>query len=155
MKPRIHVYLADDMATALERLATRPGVSKSALVEAALRMFLSPDGGDKREAALARRLDRLTRQFGRIERDLLILTEAFALFVRTELGVLPSLSPADQAAVRALGEERFASFAKELARRLEKGKRFFRDAVEEVPPGTTDFFTGADADDAAREELGT
>ncbi|MBW7836519.1 MAG: ribbon-helix-helix protein, CopG family [Sphingomonadales bacterium] len=152
MKPRVHVYLTDDMATALDRLATRPGVSKSALVEAALRTFLSPDGGDKREAALARRLDRLTRQFGRLERDLMILTEAFALFARTELSVLPSLSPADQAAVRALGEERFTAFATELARRLEKGKRLFRDAVEEVSPNAADFFSHTEVDDATLKE---
>jgi hypothetical protein len=38
-------------------------------IAAALASFLSPDAGDQREAAIAKRLDRLSRQFDRLERD--------------------------------------------------------------------------------------
>ncbi len=37
--------------------------------------ILSPDGADKREAAFARRLDRLSRQVQRLERDLGVTAE--------------------------------------------------------------------------------
>ena len=39
MKPRIGVYLSEQMAARLAAAAKRPGASKSALVEAALAQF--------------------------------------------------------------------------------------------------------------------
>ena len=60
----------DDLARQIADLADRKKISRSAIVEAAVASFLSPDGADKREAALTRRLDRMTRQIHRIERDL-------------------------------------------------------------------------------------
>ena len=50
--------------------------------EAALASHLSPDGADRLEAALARRLDRITRHLERIERHVGISNEALAVFVR-------------------------------------------------------------------------
>ena len=55
--------LQPEHAKRLEELATMRGLSKSSIVAAALASFLSPDAGDQREAAIARRLDRLSRQF--------------------------------------------------------------------------------------------
>src|SRR5208283_1278037 len=51
-------------------------------VEAALASHLSPDGADRLEAALARRLDRMSRQIERLERHVDISNEALAVFVR-------------------------------------------------------------------------
>ncbi|MGI0490122.1 hypothetical protein ACN4EK_32515, partial [Pantanalinema rosaneae CENA516] len=47
-----------------------------------LAVFLSPDGADQREAAIVRRLDRLTRAVRRLERDVNVGNEALALFVK-------------------------------------------------------------------------
>src|SRR3546814_18220515 len=57
-------------------------LSRAAIVEAAVASFLSPDGADRREAAFTRRLDRLSRQAQRMERDLGVTAETLALFVR-------------------------------------------------------------------------
>lgn len=46
----------------------RKDVTQSLIVEAALSSHLSPDRADRLEAALARRLDRLSRQKEQVER---------------------------------------------------------------------------------------
>lgn len=79
-----------------EELAAKKGVSKSSIVAAALASWLSPDAGDQREAAIAKRLDRLSRQFERLERDQTIEIETLALFVRYFLTVSTPVPEAHQ-----------------------------------------------------------
>ena len=62
MKPRLNIYIEHELHRKLEQAASQLGGSKSGVVEAALISFFSPDGGDRREAAIVRRLDRLTRR---------------------------------------------------------------------------------------------
>jgi hypothetical protein len=72
--------------------AARKGATQSLVVEAALASHLSPDGADCLEAALAPRLDRMTRQIERLERHVDISNEALAVFVRfwlTSTSLLP------------------------------------------------------------------
>ena len=69
MRHRMNVYLPPELLQQIADLATRKKLSQSAIVEAAVTSFLSPDGSDRREAAFARRLDRLSRQVQRLERN--------------------------------------------------------------------------------------
>jgi len=69
MRNRMNVYFPPEMLQQIADLADRKRLSRSAIVEAAVASFLSPDGSDKMEAALTRRLDRLSRQVQRLERD--------------------------------------------------------------------------------------
>lgn len=85
----MNVYFPPEMLRQIADLADRKKLSRSAIVEAAVASFLSPDGADKREAAFARRLDRLSRQVQRLERDLGVTAETLALFVRFWLTVTP------------------------------------------------------------------
>ena len=107
MKPRLNVHVADELFDKVEIAAKRPGVTKAAVVEAALMGFFSKEFDDQRDGALIRRLDRMTRQYDRLERNLGITTETLALFIRFFLTVTPPLPNADQEAARALGKERF------------------------------------------------
>ena len=66
MRNRMNVYFPPEMLRQIADLADRKKLSRSAIVEAAVASFLSPDGADKREAAFARRLDRLSRQVQRL-----------------------------------------------------------------------------------------
>src|SRR3546814_3240178 len=70
MRDRMNVYFPPEMLKQIVELADRKKLSRSAIVEAAVASFLSPDGADRREAAFTRRLDRLSRQAQRMERDL-------------------------------------------------------------------------------------
>lgn len=62
MRDRMNVYFPPDLLKQIADLADRKKLSRSAIMEAAVTSFLSPDGEDRREAAFARRLDRLSRQ---------------------------------------------------------------------------------------------
>lgn len=129
------------------------GLSKSAIVGIALTSFLSPDGGDAREAAIARRLDELTRQFDRLERDQTILIETVALFVRHYLSVSLPVPEAHQEAARAQGRARFEQFVQQLVRHLQRGKGLVREVHEEIFPDEAQLFGHADAsiDEATKQ----
>jgi hypothetical protein len=137
---RLNTFIEHDHARRLHALAAMKGVSKSSLVAAALALFLANDGGDRREVALTRRLDQLTRQFGKLERDQNILIETVSLFIRYYLSVTVAVPEAHQDAARAQGKARFAQFVDQLARHLQRGNSLVRDVHEEVFPDASRFF---------------
>lgn len=122
MKPRHHLYLDDELTEQLEALAAKPGSSKSAIVSDALRAFIARRGASEIDERLKVRLDRVSRQLNRIERDQQILLESLALFVRYYLTVTAPLPEADQEAARALGQERFQAFIDQVGRRITGGR---------------------------------
>lgn len=126
-KARLSVYLDPDMFAQLTELADRKHQSKSLIAEAAIMSFLTPDDADRREAAVTRRLDLLTRQGERLERDITITAETLALFIRFWLTVTPPLPESAQVAAQAKGRERFESFLETLGRRLAKGQSVLRE----------------------------
>ena len=146
MRSRLNIFLELDHARRLDQLATMKGVSKSAIVAAALASYLSPDGGDRREAAIAKRLDRLTHQFDRLERDQTILIETVALFVRYTLTVNAPIPAAHQDAARAQGLARFQQFVDQLARHLQKGRSLVKQVHEEIFPDESRFFASSNDD---------
>jgi hypothetical protein len=139
-RARLNVFLEIEHAKRLDELATMKGLSKSSIVAAALASFLYPDGGDRREAAIARRLDQLTRQFDKLERDQNILIETIALYVRYYLSVTLPVPEAHQEAVRAQGRARFEQFVQQLARHLQRGNSLVKEVHEEVFPDQGQFF---------------
>ncbi len=107
-------------------------MSRSSIVEAAVTSFLSPDGADRMEAAVTRRLDRLSRQVERLERDVAIKT--LALFVHFWLTVT-SPPPADaESSAQVKGRQRYENFIEELGRRLAKGQMLLREIPQDVGP---------------------
>lgn len=138
-KPCISVYLGSDVLEQLTKLAVRKGQPTSVLAEAAIISFLTPDEADQREAAFARRLDVLTRQVERLERDISIAVEALALFIRFSLTVAPILPDTAQAAAQAKGRERFESFLQTLGQRLSKGPSLLRElSIDQTRGGRLD-----------------
>lgn len=134
MRNRMNVYFPPEMLQQIADLADRKGLSRSAVVEAAVASFLSPDGSDKMEAAFTRRLDRLSRQVQRLERDVGISAETLALFIRFWLTITPPLSEDAQSAAQIKGRERFEGFVETLGRRFQKGQSFLREIPEDVGP---------------------
>lgn len=132
-KDRLNLYFDPATSRALDELAARRKLSKSAIVEAAVSSFLSPDGADRREAALTRRLDRLSRQVERLERDQTITLEAVGLFVRAWLTATPPLADSAQAAAQAKGRERYESFVETLGRRIQQGRSLAKEVLEDSP----------------------
>ena len=134
MKERLSVYLEPEVMRTLIDYAERRGQSKSLIAEAAIGTFLSPDAAERQEAAFARRLDRLTRQIERLERDVSISVEALALFVRFWLTATPTLPEEAQPAARAKGAERYDAFVEALGRRLAKGPTLNHEVSMDMPP---------------------
>ena len=141
MKPRINVYLDYDLHKRVEKFKAKSGLSKSGIVEIAVAQYLSPESADKREAAIARRLNQLTRQFGRLERDLVIHSEAQALFIQYYLTITPPIPIRDQKAARATGHERFENFLNSLGKRLSEGPSLTDKVVNDIKVREQDFFS--------------
>lgn len=130
-KQRLSVYLDPDLKRRLADFAERRGQSQSLIAEAAIASFLSPDADERKEAATAKRLDRIDRNIQRLERDVGITNEAFALFIRFWLTSTASLPETVQAAARAKGGERYDKFLDALGRRLANGPRLRQEVSEE------------------------
>ena len=64
----------------------------------------------------------MSRDIGLVRRDLEILLESHALFVRYQLTVTAPLPEADTAAL-AIGNDRFERFISQLGRQIAGGKR--------------------------------
>lgn len=122
MKPRHHLYLDEALTEQLELLARAPGGSKSAIVADALRAHFARRGARLLDDPLKLRLDRISTQLGRIERDGQVLLESLALFVRYQLNVTPPLAENDKAG-RAVGRDRFLAFVAQVGRRIAEGQR--------------------------------
>jgi hypothetical protein len=132
VKRRISVFLDLSLLEQLEKVATRQKLTKSVVIESAVASFLSPDSADRLEAAFARRLDRLSRQSERLERNLVIAAETLALFVRFWLTTTPP-SPANaDAAAQAKGRERYQAFLRAIGRRVAKGHSFIQEVSQDV-----------------------
>jgi predicted transcriptional regulator len=112
-----------ELAGKLADYAARKHVPQALVVEAALASYLSPDGADRLEAALARRLDRMSRQIERLERHITISNEALAVFVRFWLTSTPPLPDTALSAAQTKGRERYEGFVEALGRRLARGRK--------------------------------
>ena len=132
MRDRLNLTLPVEMLSQINELSERKKISRSAIVEAAVASFLSPDAADRREAAFTRRMDRLSRQAQRIERDLGVTAETLALFVRFWLTITPPLPGEAQIASQIKGRERFEGFVETLGKRMQKGQSFLREIPEDV-----------------------
>jgi len=132
MRDRLNVSLPVEMIAQINDLADRKRLTRSAIVEAAVNSFLSPDSADQKEAAFARRLDRLSRQIQRLERNSGLSVETLALFIRFWLTITPPLPPEAQAAAQAKGRERYEGFIEALARRWNQGRSLFDEIPKDV-----------------------
>lgn len=135
---RLNVFLEREHAKRLDELACMKRVPKSGIVAAALASYLSPDGGDRREALIAKRLQKLSDTFERMERDQAILIETLALFIRHHFAITPAIPEAQQDAARAQGRARFEQFIEQLARHLQRGHSLVKDVFEEIAPAASD-----------------
>ena len=133
-KTPFSVYLDPELMQALAAYADRRGKSRSLVAEAAIASFLSPDADEQREAATAKRLDRLDRRTTRLERDIGIGVEMIALFVRFWLSNTPPPPEAERAAMRRQGGDRYDAFMEALGRRLAKGPKVRQEISEDLPP---------------------
>lgn len=119
---RYQLFLPGDVATRFEALAAEPGASKSSILAAALTAFLNRRGASELEERFQVRLDRISNQLARIERDGNVGLESLGLFILYMLTVNAPLAEEDDVA-RAIGRDRFAQFVDQVGRTLGSGRR--------------------------------
>src|SRR5271167_1815334 len=138
MKPRIGVYLSEGMAARLTEAATRPGATKSALVETALARLLGSGEDLSDTATLARQFAAMSGQLEQLDRNLRIVNETVALHARFHLAVTPLLPAAAQGAACALGAQRFEEFAAQVGRRVDLGVSLIAETIERTRAARAD-----------------
>ena len=126
------------LSSQLADYAGRKRISQAQVVEMAITSFLSPDGSERLEAALVRRLDRLSRQADRLAWNLDLSNEAVALFVRFWLTNNPPLPDTAMAAAQAMGRERYEGYVEALSRRMDSGPRLGAELSLDVPMTATE-----------------
>jgi hypothetical protein len=121
---RLQLFVPRDLGERLARMAAEPGVTKSAILADALRQALDRKGVSELQERFGKRLDRLTRQLARIERNSQIEIEVLALLVRYILTTVPPIAEGDEAA-RAQGRARFEWFTRNVSEALTQGRGSF------------------------------
>ncbi|HEY7959580.1 MAG TPA: CopG family transcriptional regulator [Sphingomicrobium sp.] len=121
---RHQLFLPRALSERLETLALGPGASKSRILADALSAWLERRGADELELRFMGRLDRISNQLARVERNSTIELESLALFVRYMLTVNAPLPEGDEAA-RAIGRDRFAAFVERVGQQLASGRPTF------------------------------
>lgn len=131
-KAQMSIYLDPDVMKTLSAYAARREQSMSLIAEAAIASFLSPDADERREAAIAKRLDQADRRIARLERDVGISVETLALFVRFWLTTTPPLPESAAKAARAQAGARWDNFVAALGRRLSHGPKLKQEIPDDV-----------------------
>jgi len=142
-KKRYTLYLSRPLARKFDEVASVRNGAKSALVEEALKESLDPKPMPGIEDGLVRRLDDLNKASRTVERDVAIVTETLALFVRYFLTVTPPLPMREQEPARVLGAERFEVFVAEIGRRLASDHRLVSEVLETIALQNPDLFATA------------
>jgi hypothetical protein len=129
-RQQIHPYLDPDLYRKLDAYVAAKDTTITAVVAAALQDYFD----DKNDTALIlRRLDRVDRADYRLQRDIDVLSQAFAVFIQLWSSYLPELRDGGDAAKR-MAESRFASFVDLVAQQFVAGRRLV-DLVTKDPVG--------------------
>lgn len=143
---RITAYTPRALNQRLEIAATHPKISKSEIINNALRLYLSPEAEAVRNNPLIRRLDQMSREQERLRQRLIVISEGQALFVRYFLTMV-SPPPADKrAASKAEGEILFDGYYNALKVILSNKNRHLFTGIEDVFLAESDFFTEEELD---------
>lgn len=130
MKRKICVYVSEDTVTRLAVAAKHRGATKSGLVGAALDRFLDTADEPYDHTGLDERLAQMGQQFDQLARELRFVQETVAMHARYHLTVTPPLPDAVQPAACRLGAARFAEFAAQVGRQVERNKPLIRETLD-------------------------
>jgi hypothetical protein len=122
-KPRCNIHLEAALERELSARAGKPGMSKARIVEAALRAFFEKEGADALDHLLQIRMNRLSGQLDRMERDQSIMVQTLAEFIRHHFLVTAAPPDSELASRRAQAEARYATFIETVGRQLAAGRQ--------------------------------
>ncbi|MGA3124855.1 MAG: hypothetical protein ABSF69_29260 [Polyangiaceae bacterium] len=123
---RLQPYVEGALAERLEQFCAAADATESAVVVAAIRQYLD---GTSDATLYLRRLDRLGRALARSQRDVELLSEAFAVFVRVWFAHTPVVPESGKKSARAGAEIRYRQFVEHVAEQFSGGRRFLDDLL--------------------------
>jgi len=126
---RLLPYVEGVLAERLAQFCAASDVTVSAAVVAALRQYLD---GTSDAMLVLRRLDRLGRALARNHRDVELLSEGFAVFVRVWFAHTPVIPESGKKSARASAETRYRQFVEHVAEQFSGGRRFLDDLPHEA-----------------------
>jgi hypothetical protein len=128
----VHSRVDLEIFNRLKAYAARVGSRDSAIVNVALEQYLDKSSDT---ALILRRLDRLTRRIGRVQRELDGLTELITTWAQVWFVHTPQLSPEARRTAQESAVRRYAEMFDYLRKKMTGPKRFLIDLL------------GPDADD--------
>lgn len=132
-KVRYQLFLSPEVSQRFEALSAKPGMNKSAILCDALTAWLDRRGTNELDDRFAQRLNRLSAQLNRLERDQAIQLESLALFIRLTL-LRDAHLPEPDAAARAMARDRYESFVAQVGRHLASGQLSLNPLLPEETP---------------------
>jgi hypothetical protein len=127
-RTQIHPYLPPEIGKRLRAYAAGKGSSQGSVIETALtRYFDDANEG----AAIIRQLDRLTRAVGRVHRDLTVVADALAIYVKLWLAHTPPVIDTDRPKAERSAALRFAQFTESVTAKVASGRSVIGDLAPE------------------------
>ena len=144
---KIQTYLENDLVKRLDHFVDgRPGLTRSGVVEAAILAYL---GEQTDTNLLYRRLDRMSRSLGKLDRDQDLLLEVFGMFIKLWFAHTPRIPESERDQQQQFAQQRFVQFVEAVGRDYADGHRLVDDLVTDMPVTADDL----DAKNSAGEGL--
>ena len=118
MKPRVNVRLSHKAHALLEEMTLKPGVHKSAVLEAAFWAYVDPETAKTNDRTILKRLNQVDLRLNSIERDSAIALETLGQFILYWLTRTDPLPDGERDTAHRLGQRRFDYFVEQVAQRV-------------------------------------
>ncbi len=135
MSIRQQFHLDEQTYTLLRRYCKANGKSLSSVGDAAIRAYLDDTTDSK---LLFRRLDRHTRLLDKANRDVQLLSEAFAVCVKLWFAHTPRIGASEQDAAQTSAAQRYEQYCDYVAQQIAGGHAFVDDLAEDAPVSLDD-----------------
>jgi hypothetical protein len=123
-------YLGPEDSKRLIEYCAATNTTESGVVREALRRYWADAPTDA--TLIMGRLDRVQRAQTRTQRDLELLTEAFAVFVKFWFAHTPSVAEGSHKAARTMAEARYKQFVDYVSSQFAAGRRFLEDLPQDM-----------------------
>ena len=131
-KPRVNIRISTKLYAQLCEAAAKPGVTKTAIVEDALRAWFDPEARSVLEERLLIRIDAYDQRQADMERDLAFTYETLAHYVYYWLTRTEPIPEGERDIAHALGRKRLDYFLDQVARKLGASREHPESAAEDL-----------------------
>jgi hypothetical protein len=142
----VHARVSPQIHALLRQHCAAHRVSSPAVIEAAIRDYVS---GVSDPMLLMRRLDRLGRAQERLHRDLELMMETFAVFMKLWFAHTPAIAQDSKRGAQSAAESRYRQFVDYVGQQFAGGHRFVQDLPQEAIADATELSNAAAASGVA------